>query len=46
MIDFTELIDLVGEKLGGVVEMIFVSGEKVYENGRFADNPIGKLLIR
>lgn len=39
-----KLTPYLGMNLQGVVEATFVRGEKVYENGKFADNPSGELL--
>lgn len=44
--DFTELIDLVGEKLGGAVKATCMRGAKVYEQGQFAANAVGTLLTK
>lgn len=35
-----------GMTLRGVVEATFVRGEKVYDNGKFSDNPTGMLLTK
>jgi allantoinase len=40
-----KLTPYAGMNLRGVVEASFVRGEKVYERGRFAGKPSGKLLI-
>jgi allantoinase len=34
-----------GMNLRGVVESTFVRGQKVFENGEFAEQPLGKLLL-
>jgi allantoinase len=33
-----------GRVLYGVVEMVFVRGQKVYEKGQFSAQPLGQLL--
>ena len=35
-----------GQHLSGVVETTFLRGAKIYERGRFSENPAGKLLKR
>jgi allantoinase len=35
-----------GQRLNGVVEMVFVRGQLVYEHGKFSTEPTGHLLLR
>lgn len=35
-----------GRTLHGVVEAVFVRGQKVYEKGRFSEQPLGQLLTK
>lgn len=34
-----------GQRLNGVVEMTFLRGQKIFERGRFGDEPLGKAIL-
>lgn len=34
-----------GQKLNGVVEMTFLRGQKIFDRGRFGDEPLGKAIL-